>query len=877
MKKTMKKIICSLLVVVMCLTVAPLQGFAADSVAETSELSTDYGEVIFNGYWYSGIKWFLYEDGTLVINNGYYSSFGNYSYPSDHPWHSHRDMIKRVIFTDKISEIPAYAFSNCISLEKVYFTQGNGEFEIGDCAFYYCTSLESFSVFRDAKIGERAFYSCESLKEFAMPYHTPVGDEAFAWCEKLNKIYIVSVGAQTYFSFNYYFADNSFYKVKAEVVMPYNTTYDGSKTFGGNLTWTTATYGKCGQDVWWSYDVEEKELRIHGNGCIIEPQSAGDDMPWWHFSDEIKSVYIEDGITEIESYVFEYCSSIETVRLPETLETLCCNAFNDCHKLNNLILPSSLKYFGFGLANRCYALTDAYYMGTREEYRLIEIEKNSDSFNSPDSSYVLHFLVDKSTAPTCKNEGTEVYYQFDNTDLTDILHGVLYDADKNVIDEPVVLPKTDHSYTKYVSNGDTTCTNYGTKTAYCDYGCGNSNTVPGDEYLEHSYTEVITKQPTHKEEGLKTFTCECGDTYTGVMAVIPHSYDEVVTAPNCTEQGYTTYTCSCGYSYVSNYTDKLDHSYTSEITTPATHFAEGIETFTCECGDTYTEPVAKIPHSYSNTVTAPTCTERGYTTYTCECGDSYVDDYVKANGHTYTSEITTQPTHLKEGVETFTCACGDAYTKAVSKLTGHTYTEQITKEPTHKEEGVKTFTCECGDTYTETVSKISHSYKKVVTAPTCSAKGYTTYICECGDSYVDDYVGTKSHTYTSTITRPATHLSTGIRTYTCTACGDSYPETIAKTKEHSYTISNIVIPTCENEGYTLYVCECGNSYKGDKTPAIGHNYVGDNCKTCGESKIDNCSCNCHKTGLMGIIWKIINFFNKLFKNNPTCACGVAHY
>ena len=38
-----------------------------------------------------------------------------------------------------------------------------------------------------------------------------------------------------------------------------------------------------------------------------------------------------------------------------------------------------------------------------------------------------------------------------------------------------------------------------------------------------------------------------------------------------------------------------------------------------------------------------------------------------------------------------------------------------------------------------------------------------------------------------------------------------------------------------------------------------------------------CSCNCHKSGFMGFIWKITLFFNKLFKTNKTCACGAIHY
>ena len=39
-------------------------------------------------------------------------------------------------------------------------------------------------------------------------------------------------------------------------------------------------------------------------------------------------------------------------------------------------------------------------------------------------------------------------------------------------------------------------------------------------------------------------------------------------------------------------------------------------------------------HSYSASVTPPTCTAQGYTTYTCECGDSYIDTYTSPLGHT---------------------------------------------------------------------------------------------------------------------------------------------------------------------------------------------------------------------------------------------------
>lgn len=39
----------------------------------------------------------------------------------------------------------------------------------------------------------------------------------------------------------------------------------------------------------------------------------------------------------------------------------------------------------------------------------------------------------------------------------------------------------------------------------------------------------------------------------------------------------------------------------------------------------------------------------------------------------------------------------------------------------------------------------------------------------------------------------------------------------------------------------------------------------------------DCSCICHKDGFSGFLYKILLFFWKLFKINPVCGCGVAHY
>jgi len=100
-------------------------------------------------------------------------------------------------------------------------------------------------------------------------------------------------------------------------------------------------------------------------------------------------------------------------------------------------------------------------------------------------------------------------------------------------------------------------------------GCGNSDTAdveanngadvqqiqqetePQTEETthEHAYTESITTEATCEADGVKTFTCECGDSYTEPITAMGHSYGEYVYNNDATTSadGTETATCSiCG-------------------------------------------------------------------------------------------------------------------------------------------------------------------------------------------------------------------------------------------------------------------------------------------------------------------------------------------
>jgi len=245
-----------------------------------------------------------------------------------------------------------------------------------------------------------------------------------------------------------------------------------------------------------------------------------------------------------------------------------------------------------------------------------------------------------------------------------------------------------------------TCTDAGFTTYTCSV-CGDSYVADEVEALGHSWVAATCTAPK---------TCSvCGETEGDALG---HSYEAVVTEPDCANGGYTTYTCSvCGDSYVADEVDALGHSW-SDATCTAPK--------TCSvCGETEGEALG---HKYDAVVTAPTCTAKGYTTYTCSaCGDSYVADETEMVAHTPAEAV-------KENEKAATCTTAGSYdsvvycsvckTYEISRETvtvdalGHSYDDGVvTIAPTCTEAGVKTFTCgTCGDSYTEAIEATGHSY-----------------------------------------------------------------------------------------------------------------------------------------------------------------------
>lgn len=122
-----------------------------------------------------------------------------------------------------------------------------------------------------------------------------------------------------------------------------------------------------------------------------------------------------------------------------------------------------------------------------------------------------------------------------------------------------------------------------------------------------------------------------------------------------------------------------------------------------------------------------------------------------------------------------------------------------------------------------------HTYTSQVTPPTCTAGGFTTYTCSCGYSYNSNPTAALGHTWGEwVIDKAPTTTETGSRSRKCTVCGETETEELdilPPPTEHSHNyLAEVHQPTCTEAGYTIYTCECGDTYRADEVAATGHTW-----------------------------------------------------
>lgn len=128
-----------------------------------------------------------------------------------------------------------------------------------------------------------------------------------------------------------------------------------------NLAFTAS--GECGDDLTWTLD-RNGVLRISGSGDMWDYNSSVWTPSWSGYSDQIKTLVLEEGITRIGKEAFhqvhrdhDYSHMTGSLNIPNSVTSIGAFAFTDCTGLTSLTLSNNLVSIGSWAFKRCTGFT----------------------------------------------------------------------------------------------------------------------------------------------------------------------------------------------------------------------------------------------------------------------------------------------------------------------------------------------------------------------------------------------------------------------------------------------------------------------------------------------------------------------------------------
>jgi len=120
---------------------------------------------------------------------------------------------------------------------------------------------------------------------------------------------------------------------------------------------TAIASGTCGDNLTWELTADSV-LTISGTGTMTNYSSSSSSRaPWYSNRSSIKSVVIEDGVTNIGNYAFYNCSSLTSVTIPNSVTSIGAGAFDGCTGLTSVTIPNSVTSIGGSAFYNCSSLT----------------------------------------------------------------------------------------------------------------------------------------------------------------------------------------------------------------------------------------------------------------------------------------------------------------------------------------------------------------------------------------------------------------------------------------------------------------------------------------------------------------------------------------
>ena len=242
-------------------------------------------------------------DPELVIEDGVLTEYkGNAEY---------------VVVPDGVTAIGDCVFWQNESLREIHLPEGVAH--IGDAAFCACKNLETINFPKSLLyIGKDAFFACKKLNRIDLPNNlTTISENAFGFCINIRNLHIPKRLRQL--------SSDSFHGcTKLETI----TLDDESEAFD--------LYDGC------LYDILMKKLYIvpGTKKSVTFPDDIKEIGRAFSGNDQIETILLPDSIESIERGAFSDCANLKSISLGENIHSIGTHAFSNCESLMSITVSA---------------------------------------------------------------------------------------------------------------------------------------------------------------------------------------------------------------------------------------------------------------------------------------------------------------------------------------------------------------------------------------------------------------------------------------------------------------------------------------------------------------------------------------------------------